>query len=285
MKDACSNRTDNLLQRVIRWSAVCFMISALASCVLVETKPTPPTEPAPESDTTKSDLPCSTLSARELERQSLELLDAGDTLAAREKLDCALELSPGSSQASLLVEQLDANPSAYLGSEYFEYTVKSNETLSKIAQQFLGSSLKFVILARYNDIDVPANLVAGQDIKIPGTAPVTVAAPEPVAPQEPTAADAGQLRDQAMAMEQQGDLEQAFEFINRALEIDPDLENAQADQSRIKQGLILQLEEDAYNQELSGYPQEAAEIWRRILSINPGNIPAQLALKRLTESE
>ena len=283
MKGACLNRTDNVPKWIIRLSAACFVAWMLGSCVLVETKPDP--QPLPESDEKAASLPCSTLPARDLERQALELLDAGDTLAAREKLDCALELSPGSYQASLLLEQLDANPVEYLGREHFKHTVKSNETLSKIAQQHLGSSLKFVILARYNDIDVPANLVAGQRIKIPGTEPVVVETPETEPPQEAIATDAAQLREQASEMEQQGELERAFELMNQALAIDPDLENAREDLARIKEDLLLQLEEEAYNQELSGNPQEAAGIWRKILAINPGNIPAQLALKRLTETE
>jgi hypothetical protein len=71
--------------------------------------------------------------------------------------------------------------------------------------------------------------------------------------------------------------------MTQAVAEDPTLENAQADLARIRNGLIMQLEEEAYNQELSDNPEKAIEIWRKILSLDPNNIPAQLALKRLTE--
>jgi len=168
----------------------------------------------------------------------------------------------------------------YLGKTHFWYTIKRNETLSKVARQYLGSSLKFVILARYNDIDVPANLAAGKKIKIPGTKPKQPAAPPPPPPAQP---DAAALRDQALAMEQQRELEKAYDLITRAVGEDPSLDNAQTDLKRIKNDLISKIQEDAYNQELHGEPEKAADTWRRILEIDPGNIPAQLALKRLTK--
>ena len=84
-------------------------------------------------------------------------------------------------------------------------------------------------------------------------------------------------------MEQQGELETAYELITRAVSEDPSLDNAQADLMRIKNDLITKIEEEAYNQELHGEPEKAADTWRRILKIDPGNIPAQLALKRLSK--
>ena len=280
MKGSCSNRTYNILKRITRLSVVCCMAWTLGSCAL-ETKPTPAEPPPPKSEVPEPVLPCLTIPVRDLERQALELLDAGDVLGAREKLACALELSPGSSQASLLLEQLDADPAEYLGNQYFWYKVKSSETLSKIANQYLGTSLKFVILARYNNIDVPANLVAGRDIKIPGTEPLVEKLPEPDTLPDTIMLDAVKLRDQALEMEQQGRLDEAFELMTRALVEDPKLDNAQDDLTRIRNGLLLQLEEDAYNQELSGNRDKALENWRRIQAIDPGNIPAQLAERRL----
>jgi len=280
MKGSCSNRTDNILKCIARLSVVCCMIWTLGSCTL-KTKSTPAEEPPPKSEVAEPVLPCLTLPVRDLERQALELLDAGDTLGAREKLACALELSPGSSQASSLLEQLDADPAEYLGKQYFWYKVKSSDTLSKIANQYLGTSSKFVILARYNNIDVPANLVAGRDIKIPGTESLVDEPPEPAKRPDTRTPDAVKLRDQALEMEQQGRLDEAFGLMTRALVEDPKIDNAQEDLTRIRKGLLLQLEEDAYNQELSGNLDKALENWRRIQAIDPGNIPAQLAERRL----
>jgi tetratricopeptide (TPR) repeat protein len=259
---------------------VCLTLT-LEACDLLQPKPPPPPPEPP-----KQVLPCSTLPAQDLERQALTLIDKGEVTAAREDLQCALELSPGSSRATLLLEQLDADPVTYLGERYFWYTIKRNETLSKVAQQHLGSSLKFVILARYNDIDVPANLAAGTRIKIPGTKPKQAASPAPPPPPKPkppAQPDAAALRDQALSMEQLGEFEKAYELITRAVSEDPSLDNAQADVTRIKSNLISKIEEEAYNQELHGEPEKAADTWRRVLEIDPGNIPAQLALKRLSK--
>lgn len=282
MKESYSNRRDRSFRLIKRLSAVVWLTLTLEACDLLHPKPPPPPPEPPKQQVLP---PCSTLPAQDLERQALILLDKGEVTAAREDLQCALELSPGSSKATLLLEQLDADPVTYLGGQYFWYTVKSNETLSKIAQLYLGSSLKFVILARYNDIDVPANLVTEQKIKIPGTEPKQppsqVLAPPP-ALQPSTPPDAAALRDQALAMEQQGELEKAYQLITRAITEDSSLDNAQTDLTRIKNDLISKIEEDAYNQEMHDKPEKAADAWRRVLEIDPGNIPAQLALKRLT---
>ena len=125
---------------------------------------------------------CPNLSVRELEKQAIELLDRGDAERARTLLECALEVNPNSYRALILIEQLNADPVMYLGKRNYRYTVQTSDTLSKIAQERLGSSLKFVSLARYNNIDVPANLVVGQTIKIPGKDPGPQIAPPPIAP-------------------------------------------------------------------------------------------------------
>ena len=299
MKGPFSNATHRIWRLIERLFFILGLASILAACALNETKPTPePPPPEPEPV-----VRCPTVPAKDLERQALELLDAGQTASAREQLECALESSPGSTMATLLIEQLDADPVASLGSRHFMYTVQSNDTLSKIAEKYLGSALKFVILARYNGIDVPANLVAGTAIKIPGKKPPAPAAAEPTTPEsttaeptnpesttaEPTTPEpidrpgAEELRTQAAAMEQRGELEQAYELMSRAVEQDPSLENAEVDLARIRRGLISKLEGDAYDQELYGQPEKAADIWRKVLEIDPANIPAQLALKRLTE--
>ena len=72
----------------------------------------------------------------------------------------------------MLIQQLDADPVDSLGARHYVYTVKPGETLSRIAEERLGDGMKFVILARYNGIAVPATVVAGQRIKIPGDQPV-----------------------------------------------------------------------------------------------------------------
>ena len=176
--------------------------------------------------------------------------------------------------------------------------MQSSETLSKIAQERLGSSLKFVILARYNAIDVPANLRAGQTIRIPGEEPdvmplpelgddeagATVETVEQEGPQPKPLTEgvsAATLAEEALGREDAGDLEGAYQLIARAYDMDPSLQDIEQDLARIKGALIGQLEEQAYTQELSGALQDAIDTWATVLTIDPGNIPAQLSTKRL----
>ena len=260
------------------------------------TEPVPP--PAePEEEATG---PCSDLSSHELERLAIEMLDRGESSQAREQLECALELNPDSLRAKSLIEQLDADPVSYLGSRSYPYLVQSNETLSKIAQERLGSSLKFVILARYNEIEIPANLVAGRTIRIPGEEPIKQpaeeqppghsgdAAAEPLDAEEEFAPEtdaeaipASVLVEEALRKETQGDLQGAYDLINKAHSIDPSAQGLGQDLFRIRSALIGQLEEQAYSQELSGALKEAIATWSRVLEIDPSNIPGQLSTKRL----
>ena len=83
------------------------------------------------------------------------------------------------------MEQIKADAQKELGPVFFRYTVQRDDSLSKIAQQFMGDRFKFYILAKYNDISNPSRLAAGTVVKVPGKAPppvrrrVAVAAPTP----------------------------------------------------------------------------------------------------------
>lgn len=225
--------------------------------------------------------PCPDLGVRELEKRAIALLDRGESELARRQLECAFKLNPDSYRAQILIEQLDADPVEYLGRPNYRYKVRSNDTLSKISKERLGSSLKFYILARYNSIDVPANLVAGQTIKIPGKKPLPAVPPQPKPSPARIASTANEFRVQALSNEEDGNIEAAFELINKAKDTGAPLENFEEDYSRIKQTLIAELEEKAYNQELSGFPKQALETWYKVLQIDPGNIQAQLSINRL----
>jgi tetratricopeptide (TPR) repeat protein len=257
------------------------LAALVGGCVkTAEVKPEPAPPPIAEQPTEPA---CPEMSARELELQAITHLDAGDVEAGRAALACALRRKPSSKWALLLLEQLEADPVASLGPDYFWYTVKPSETLSKIAEHFLGSSLKFVILARYNALDVPANLVAGQRLKIPGTqreaAPseTTTAETDPVE----TAQAAAELRRQALASEAAGDLEAAYAQLQEAIAAAADLEGAADDLERIRAGLLNTLKERAYDQEVAGNVEDAVATWQRVLELDPADIPAQLALRRL----
>lgn len=100
----------------------------------------------------------------------IEALQEGDVERAGLALDRFLEGEPGHRVARSLRGQLDADPQEELGSAYFSHTVKPGETLGQLARQYLGDANRFLILARYNDIDQPSRLLAGQRLRIPETA-------------------------------------------------------------------------------------------------------------------
>jgi LysM repeat protein len=94
-------------------------------------------------------------------------------------LQRSLKLDPHNVLATTLLRQLDEDPTAILGQEFFLYKVVSGDTLSRIADRFLGDKYMFYALARYNNISTPRNLQAGQVIKILGKQPKEVRKPEP----------------------------------------------------------------------------------------------------------
>jgi tetratricopeptide (TPR) repeat protein len=122
--------------------------------------PAPP--PAPE--------PANPANAQRLVSSAIELLEAGNEEHATIDLQRALQADPNPRLAQSLMRQLTADPMATLGRESFAYRVQPGESLSRIAQRFLGDVHLFYLLARYNDIKVPKQLAGGQLIKIPGRA-------------------------------------------------------------------------------------------------------------------
>lgn len=123
------------------------------------------------------------LSASARVESALVLLEQGHAGEARAQLVRAIEQSPDTSEfASRLMRQLDEDPETLLGEDSFEYRVKPGESLSLLANRYLGDEFLFYALARYNGIDVPGRVPVGQALKIPirpsaASAEIT---PEPV---------------------------------------------------------------------------------------------------------
>ena len=123
------------------------------------------------------------LAIRQLERGAFE--------AAEIELETYLDRVPRSRRAALLLEQLNADPIDLLGETAFDYELGNGESLSVVAQKFLGEPLLFVALARYNGIEKPNRVVVGQKLVIPGEEPEPApggdASPDPMADAEPAA--------------------------------------------------------------------------------------------------
>ena len=103
--------------------------------------------------------------------ESIRLLQHGQVDGASIQLAAALRLDPDNAIANSLLQQIDTDPVEALGEKHFTYTVRRNDSLSKLAKRFLKDPYQFFILARYNSIEDPDRLQAGQIIKIPGERP------------------------------------------------------------------------------------------------------------------
>lgn len=97
------------------------------------------------------------------------MLEDGQPRQARAELVAYIEQKPRSDVARDLLRQVDEDPEVYFPSDYREITLASGESLSTLAQQYLGSVYQFYALAKYNGIAQPRRLRAGQSLKIPLT--------------------------------------------------------------------------------------------------------------------
>lgn len=146
--------------------------------------PASPPPPPPPIAAPEPSLPYSPATAQRLAVAAIEMLEQGHEEQAAVELRRALQSDPNHRLAQNMLRQIEADPQAVLGRESFPYRVQPGETLSRIAQRFLGDVHQFYILARYNDIPVPRHLQGGQLLRIPGKAPPpgTASAAPPPAP-------------------------------------------------------------------------------------------------------
>ena len=132
-------------------------------------KPAPPPEPQLTPAQAKQQ-------AQKLTIDAIAQLQNGEVAAAQKMLEQAQALDPANDLAKKMQDQIKADPQKELGTVFFRYTVQRDDSLSKIAQTYMGDRFKFHILAKYNDIANPSKLAAGQVIKVPGQGPAAAAA-------------------------------------------------------------------------------------------------------------
>ena len=280
-----------------RWTWLFCLFFLLGGCVETkQTKPEPPPPPPPEPVVEQEpeispevaalfDLP-----VRKRVLKAIEFLEQGETDLARQLLESALEEQPHSRLAKRLIKQLDADPEAVLGKEAYTYDVKSGESLSIIAKRLLNDPLKFVILARYNDIENPSQLTAGQRLRIPlsarpappppeekvNAAPETISDPplpaappqksgepaaEAVSPEEASAPDELHVARQAI---KSGKPSLAISKLESMITAEPVNEEARA--------LLVQGYRELANQKMNaGKPLEASGLLEKALLLAPNN--------------
>lgn len=187
--------------------------------------------------------------AQERVHTAMDLLDRGEEARARALLESVSRQEPGNVTARRLLDEINADPHRALGSRTRSYTVRDDDTMSTLAQRFLGDPLMFYALARANNM-APRDLRAGQTIQVPDrgrtTQTASARAPSPTNPSgapapAPVAASTGnanvaqranQLRLRGLERLNAGDADGAVALLGQAHAIDAGNGAIQADLSR-----------------------------------------------------
>jgi tetratricopeptide (TPR) repeat protein len=264
---------------------------------------TPPAAPAPPPAPEISPAQAKA-QAQRLAIEAVDQLQNGDEASARTTLERALSLDPANELARKLTEEIKADAQKELGPVFFRYTVQRDDSLSKLAQQFMGDRFRFWILAKYNDIPNPSKLAAGQVIKIPGRAPAsppagtrpagrpgettdpnTKAAPtaaEP-APAAPPRDDLALLLQKGTQLQANGDLEGAYATFGDAAARFPGNQEALRKRDGAKVALVQRYDREATQAFQRQNLDLAIAKWDKILEIDPANQKAKLERDRATD--
>jgi tetratricopeptide (TPR) repeat protein len=254
----------------------------------------PPTSPPPAAEPAPADVPPAIArpQAQKLALEAVDQLQNGDEAQARATLERALALDPNNDLARKLSDQIRADAQKELGPVFFRYTVQKDDTLSKLAQQFLGDRFRFYILAKYNDIANPSRLAAGQVIRIPGRAPPPgtvppIAAPEtapaaaaPAAPPEKPRDEAAEALAKASQLEKSGNLEGAYAAYVDVAQRYPGNAEAAKRRDASKTNLVRALDREASQAFQRQNLDLAIAKWDRVLEIDPNNKKARLERER-----
>ncbi len=232
--------------------------------------------------------------AQRLALDAVDQLQIGDEAAARGSLDKAIALEPSNDLARKLQEQINADAQKELGPVFFRYTVQRDDSLSKLAQQYMGDRFRFYILAKYNDMASPNKLTVGQVIKIPGRQPATpppVAAPTspaadaaaPAAPEAKPHDDVADLLQKGKELEAAKNLDGAYAAYSEAAKKTPVNPEAVRRRDASRAALLRSLDREGTQAFQRQNLDLAITKWDRILEIDPNNQKARLERERCLE--
>jgi tetratricopeptide (TPR) repeat protein len=263
--------------------------SATAATAPPVAAPSPAPAPPPVPELTPAQAKAQ---AQRLALDAVDQLQNGDEPAARVTLDKAVALDPTNDLARKLQDQIKADAQRELGPVFFRYTVQRDDSLSKLAQQYLGDRFRFYILAKYNDITSPNKLAAGEVIKIPGRAPAmppAAAAPptaDAVKPAEPEAKprdDVAELLQKGKDLAASGNLEGAYAAYSEAAKKIPVNAEAVRRRDASKAALVRSLDREG----TQAFQRQNLDLsitkWDRILELDPNNQKAKLERERCLE--
>jgi len=253
----------------------------------VATAPVPAPAPVPELTPAQAKS-----QAQRLALDAVEQLQNGDEPAARITLEKAIALDSTNDLARKLQDQIKADAQKELGPVFFRYTVQRDDSLSKLAQQYLGDRFRFYILAKYNDMANPNKLSAGQVIKIPGRAPAAppaaIAPPadavaKPAEPEAKPRDDVADLLQKGKELETSGNLEGAYAAYSDAARKTPVNAEAVRRRDASKAVLVRSLDREGTQAFQRQNLDLAITKWDRILELDPNNQKAKLERERCLE--
>ena len=254
----------------------------------------PPSAPAPVPVARPAEPELSPAQAKaqsqKLALEAVDQLQNGDEIAARQTLAKALALDPANDIAKKMNDQIAADAQKELGPTFFRYTVARDDSLSKLAQQYLGDRFRFYILAKYNDITNPSRLAAGQVIKIPGRAPPPGARAATPGSEGTDAAkaeatvpvpdDLASLMQKGRLQQSAGNLEGAYATFSEAVTRFPGNKDAVVQRDAAKSALIRSYDREGTQAFQRQNLDLAITKWDRILELDPGNQKAKLERER-----
>ena len=239
--------------------------------------PKPGTEPKPSPA-----CPADKAQAQDIAQHGvINLLDEGKEAEAKVELQRALCMDRSNALALSLMQQITADPVAYFAERYagksFKYTVKSGDTLSKIAAAYLGDPYQFYILARYNSISVPKSMHALQVIRVPGAASSAVPPPPP----QPLPQTGGNASAQAERLYQAGEQallvgekDRAYDLFTQAAKLDSKDPRARAEAEKLRPDLVALHDRKAREASARQDLDTAIMEWTRVLDLDPNNATA-----------
>lgn len=192
--------------------------------------PAPATQTASAANTAPTDsaapAPAPAAAAPQKDSVSLaaELLAAGKEAEAKTMLQNILLASPRDTTAQNFLRQIESDPIKLLGEPSTEpYVVQTGDTMSGLADRFLGDGRLFYALSRYNGLAAPNALAVGRVLKLPATAKR-----QPAKPPTSTAATsstvslgkANEVRLQALQLLNKGQVDGAVKLLEQAVSLD-----------------------------------------------------------------
>jgi tetratricopeptide (TPR) repeat protein len=244
--------------------------------------------------------------AQKLALEAVDKLQNGDEATARQLLAQAQALDSANDIARKMSDQIGADAQKELGAQFFRYTVQRDDSLSKLAQQYMGDRFRFYILAKYNEMPNPSRLAAGQVIKIPGRAPAAAppiaATPAPTRPAEtaetapsapapaavaepapPPLSPVATLLQKGRQFEASGDLQGAYGAFSEAVALAPGNRDAVLQRDAAKAALIRTYDRDATQAFQRQNLDLAITKWDQLLQLDPTNQKAKLERERALE--